>query len=109
MPSPSRAMTDRRKALVEEGYDSLGRRYLEWSRRVEGDPRNRFLGWFAHQVGDGEPVLHLGCGPGVPSTRALAARFDVPGIDVSETQLELARNHVPTARFFHGDMTTVDL
>jgi cyclopropane fatty-acyl-phospholipid synthase-like methyltransferase len=49
-------------------------------------------------------VLDLGCGAGVPITRALAERFDVTGVDISSEQLVLARTQVPEATFVHADM-----
>ena len=36
-------MTDERIRAVEQGYDVLADRFLEWSQRVEGDPRPRFV------------------------------------------------------------------
>ena len=52
-------------------------------------------------------VLDLGCGGGGPATRALAARHDVVGVDISERQLERARRLVPDARFLRADATEV--
>jgi 2-polyprenyl-3-methyl-5-hydroxy-6-metoxy-1,4-benzoquinol methylase len=53
-------------------------------------------------------VLDVGCGAGVPLTRALAARgLRVTGLDFSERLLEIARAEVPGATFVHGDMRTV--
>ncbi|TML59867.1 MAG: class I SAM-dependent methyltransferase [Actinobacteria bacterium] len=52
-------------------------------------------------------VLDLGCGGGGPTTRALAARHDVVGVDISERQLERARRLVPEARFLSADATEV--
>jgi cyclopropane fatty-acyl-phospholipid synthase-like methyltransferase len=46
---------------------------------------------------------------GVPCTALLAERSDVVGVDLSSTQLELARQNVPSARFIKADMTTVEL
>jgi SAM-dependent methyltransferase len=100
-------VADERKAIVEAGYDAVAERYLAWIGRVEGDPRNRFLEAFSQLLPDGAAVLDLGCGAGVPSTRRLAERFDVVGVDISTAQLRLARENVPTARFVHGDASTV--
>jgi ubiquinone/menaquinone biosynthesis C-methylase UbiE len=97
------AVTDIRKSIVKEGYDTLADRFLAWGQRVEGDPRERFLTELAKRLHDGARVLDLGCGAGIPSTKHLAERFEVVGVDLSEAQLRLARANVPHARFIHGD------
>jgi cyclopropane fatty-acyl-phospholipid synthase-like methyltransferase len=53
---------------------------------------------------DGDPVLDLGCGCGVPATAALAERFAVTGVDISPVQIERARRLVPAAQFLCQDM-----
>lgn len=53
-------------------------------------------------------VLDLGCGAGVPVTRALASRFDVTGVELATSQLALARAQVPEATLVHGDMRSYD-
>jgi cyclopropane fatty-acyl-phospholipid synthase-like methyltransferase len=97
---------DPRKKLVEAGYDELGERYAAWSARVEGDPRGRFLDDFTGRLAPGARVLDLGCGAGVPSTRLLAERFEVVGVDISRAQLRLARANVPRATFIHTDLAS---
>jgi predicted TPR repeat methyltransferase len=53
-------------------------------------------------------VLDIGCGAGVPLTRALEARgFRVTGLDFSARLLEIARTEVPAATFILGDMRSV--
>jgi SAM-dependent methyltransferase len=107
-------VTDARR-IVESGYDSSAERYLEWSARIEDDPRLRFLAELTDRLGDSDSdsdgdsaaVLDLGCGAGVPCTALLAERHDVLGVDLSATQLGLARRNVPRARFEQGDMTGV--
>jgi SAM-dependent methyltransferase len=103
------AQLGERKRVVAAGYDRLGDAYGSWAEKVEGDPRNRFLAEFTRRLDNGARVLDLGCGTGVPSTRALAERFDVSGVDVSERQIASARLHVPEATFIHGDLVGVEL
>lgn len=98
---------DRRKAIVAEGYDALGEGYLAWASGVL-DPRERMLEAFSAALAPGARVLDLGCGAGVPSTKALAARFTVTGIDISAAQIEAARRHVPQASLVHADLGQVD-
>ena len=60
-------------------------------------------------VPPGGRVLDLGCGCGVPATKALAERgFEVVGLDFSATQIARARGLVPHARFIEADMATWD-
>ena len=59
-------------------------------------------------LNDGDPVLDLGCGCGVPATAILAERFSVTGVDISPVQVERARRLVPAAQFVCQDMTKVE-
>ena len=49
----------------------------------------------------------FGYGAGLPVARTLAERFEVTGVDISQRQIELARQNVPNATFVHADMATV--
>ena len=71
--------------------------------------RERYVGVLLQELPPGARVLELGCGAGVPIARALAQRFDVTGVDISARQIELARQHVPQARFVQADMAQLDL
>jgi SAM-dependent methyltransferase len=102
-------MEDERTRKVVIGYDRISGQYLEWVTRIEGDPRDRMLVDFTRRLPAGARVLDLGCGPGVPSTKALAQRFDVVGVDISAAQIELARRNVPEATFIHDDLTEIEL
>jgi cyclopropane fatty-acyl-phospholipid synthase-like methyltransferase len=57
---------------------------------------------------DGDPVLDLGCGCGVPATAILAQRYAVTGVDLSPVQITRARRLVPSAQFECADMSRVD-
>ena len=100
-------MDDPRKTIVEAGYDAIAERHLDWMGRIEGDPRERFLIEFSKLLPVGALVLELGCGTGEPSTRLLAERFSVIGVDISGAQLLLAEQHVPRARFVRTDMSNL--
>lgn len=102
-------MSDPRKKTVQAGYDAISERYLAWGGEIEGDPRERFLAELARRLPEKARVLDLGCGAGVPSTRALAERFSVTGVDVSAEQLRLARENVPHATFIQTDFAEVDV
>lgn len=100
---------DERKAVVEAGYDALAGAYLDWAARIHADPRERMLEAFMGRLADGSRVLDLGCGAGIPSTRALAERFAVTGVDLSAAQLAIARREVPGAAFIHADLAAIDV
>jgi SAM-dependent methyltransferase len=92
--------------VVRRGYDAIAERYAEWAASFES-PAMRWVEALQARLPDGSRVLDLGCGGGGPATRALAARHDVLGVDISERQLERARRLVPEARFVQGDATEV--
>lgn len=49
-------------------------------------------------------MLELGCADGIPTARYLSQHTNYTGIDLSSTQIELARRNVPEARFDVADM-----
>lgn len=79
-------------------------RHLAWLAGIKGDPRERFLGELIERLPAEGRALDLGCGAGVPQTRKLAAHCTTVGIDISESQLRLARELVPQATFVKGDL-----
>jgi cyclopropane fatty-acyl-phospholipid synthase-like methyltransferase len=95
------------KRIVAEGYDAIAERYLAWSDLRPSPTRLHYLGVALELITPGSRVLELGCGAGIPMTAALAEGRAVTGIDISATQLEMARRHVPSATFILADMTTV--
>lgn len=96
------------KKIVEAGYDAIAQTYLRWSGTIADDPRAHYLAELDRRLPDRAKVLELGCGAGLPSTKMLAQRHDVLGIDLSRQQIDLARTNVPDARFEQADMTAVD-
>lgn len=96
------------KRLVAAGYDAIAERYLEWSALRPSAVRLRYLDRAIELTPPGADVLELGCGAGIPMTRALAADRRVTGVDISATQIELARRNVPAATFIEQDMTALE-
>jgi cyclopropane fatty-acyl-phospholipid synthase-like methyltransferase len=102
--------------LVRRGYDAISAAY----RSDDGQPApssaedvSRYAGWAA-ELADllpvGATVADLGCGIGLPGTRALIERrLRVIGIDFSEVQLARARRLVPAAGLVQADMTALHL
>ena len=93
--------------LVRSGYNALSRYY-----RGDDDPAHEYDGWLA-DLQDRLPaagrVLDIGCGCGVPVARRLsAAGYGVTGVDISDVQIERARQLVPAASFIRADATELD-
>ena len=97
------------KQVVEEGYDCIAERYLEWARTNRAEERARYTSVLLDELPRGAKVLDLGCGAGVPTTQQLAQRFEVTGVDFSARQLALARQNVPQAQFIQADITQLNL
>jgi cyclopropane fatty-acyl-phospholipid synthase-like methyltransferase len=96
------------KQIVARGYDAIALRYAEW-KDASGWPTMRWLRELLARLPDGSRVLELGCGRGVPATRELAKRHEVVGVDISSSQVALARHHVPEATFVHSDVMELEL
>src|SRR5438093_688140 len=82
---------DPRSRIVAAGFDAIVDRHLAWSAAIEGDPRADWLERFGALVARGGVVVELGCGAAPPSTRWLADRYRLTGVDLSRGQLERAR------------------
>lgn len=95
--------------IVAAGYDRIAARYLAWINETRGDPRLAFLRDLLARLPERPTVLDLGCGAGVPCTALLAEHGDVVGVDLSGSQLELASQNVPSARFIKAEMTAIEL
>jgi SAM-dependent methyltransferase len=92
--------------LVRRGYDAIAERYAEWAASFES-PVTEWIEKLEQRLPERSRVLDLGCGGGGPATRALGARHELVGVDVSGRQLERARRLVPEARFLRADATEV--
>lgn len=101
-------MTDPRTALVAAGYDAMADTWERWSAQITDDPRFEWLERLDSLLRDGAQVVELGCGNGTRETRALAARFELTGVDLSAEQLRRARERVPAATFVHADLTEIE-
>jgi 2-polyprenyl-3-methyl-5-hydroxy-6-metoxy-1,4-benzoquinol methylase len=94
------------KKTVREGYNTIANRYLADRTRDSEDVR--LLDDFIARLPTHAKVLDAGCGAGVPVSQKLSERFQVTGIDFSETQIELAQKNVLNATFLCEDMTKLD-
>ncbi len=95
------------KRLVAEGYDRIAERLLRRHRPSPAGRRRAYLERLTDGLPEGAWVLDLGCGPGVPHTEWLSRRFRVVGVDISRSQLMIARRHVRRATFLLADMCSL--
>jgi SAM-dependent methyltransferase len=96
------------KRLVAASYDRIAERYLEWRADQHREGAAPWLSILQQHLAPSTSVLDVGCGAGIPLTRALAEKFDVTGVDISTHQIELARHNVPIARFINGDIAALE-
>jgi cyclopropane fatty-acyl-phospholipid synthase-like methyltransferase len=100
---------ERPQDVVARGYDAGADAFASWQRQITGwDPLERVEELLA-LLPDRPDVLELGSGAGLPSTRMLAERSQLTGIDISAEQVRRSRGRVPRARFLHADFTAVEL
>ncbi len=93
------------KDIVRRGYDRISYQYRDddgLGPAQPGQPEGRpdYEGWLAELMPllhDGDTVLDLGCGCGVPATAILAEHYAVTGVDLSPIQIARARRLVPAA------------
>ena len=102
------ASLHRPQEVVARGYDAAADAFADWQRGVRGSTRLDRLEELLGLLPEHPDVLELGAGAGVLSTRILAARGNLVGVDISAEQVRRARERVPAARFVHGDLTSVD-
>jgi cyclopropane fatty-acyl-phospholipid synthase-like methyltransferase len=96
------------KRIVETGYDAMADDFAEWQRGIVGSTRLERVEELLRLLPKEPDVLELGVGAGVRSTRMLAERGRLTGVDLSSEQLRRARRRVPAATFLHADFTEVE-
>jgi ubiquinone/menaquinone biosynthesis C-methylase UbiE len=116
MESDEAAGRARQRDLVRRGYDRISLAYRSDDGAAalsSAEDVSRYAGWAAELAGllrPGARVVDLGCGAGIPATRALASHgLTVLGVDFSMVQLRRARRLVPAARFVQADMAALQL
>ena len=94
--------------IVETGYDRVADSYAALETEGNQWPRMRWLNKLLERVGPDAKVLDVGCGNGVPATRAIAAGHRAVGVDVSSAQIERAERNVPNAEFIRADLSELE-
>jgi ubiquinone/menaquinone biosynthesis C-methylase UbiE len=95
--------------IVARGYDAIADRFAEWQGRIEDTRRFVWIDDLLERLGAGAEVLELGVGAGVESSRVIAERARLTGVDVSAEQLRRARERMPESTFILGDFTRLEL
>lgn len=101
-------MTEEARGVVRIGYDTLGDRYLEWTLGVDPVHRITYQDLALELLRPGSLVVELGCGPGIPTGRLVAEEYRFVGVDLSASQLALARTNIPSGRLVCADMSQVE-
>lgn len=94
------------KETVKAGYNAIADRYL--AERTRDSEDVRLLSDLTARLPANARILDAGCGAGVPVAQILSQHFQVIGVDFSQAQIELAREHVPNVEFICQDMTKLD-
>lgn len=102
-------MRDDVKCVIETGYDAMADRFVAWQREIEGSTRIERVEALIALLPEQPDILELGVGAGVRSTRLLAERGRLTGVDISAEQLRRARKRLPGVTFVHADFTELEL
>ncbi|MBO0728265.1 MAG: class I SAM-dependent methyltransferase [Acidimicrobiaceae bacterium] len=99
------------KQMVAEGYDRLHDRYAGWTSAGHDGLRHQYIDKVLELARTApRTALDLGCGTGCHATAYLVAKgLEVTGVDISRTSVEVAARQVSSARFFTGDMASIEL
>lgn len=95
------------KRVVERAYDQVADEYA----RLEGETEWARMHWLKKvldRLAPGSSVLDLGCGSGDPADIEIAKAHEVTGVDISETQINLARQNIPAGNFLHSDVGSIE-
>lgn len=101
-------MSDDVKRVVEQGYDAMADRFAEWQKAIVGSTRLERVEQLLELLPPEPDVLELGVGAGVRSSRRLAERGRLTGVDLSAEQLRRAGERIPHATFLHADVTELE-
>jgi SAM-dependent methyltransferase len=96
-----------KKEIVRKGYNKTAKKLqIQLGSRKEEAHIFKVVDEFISSIPIHGVVLDAGCGNGAYS-RYLSEKLNVIGVDISEKQIELARQNAPRSKFICGDITTV--
>jgi ubiquinone/menaquinone biosynthesis C-methylase UbiE len=94
--------------VVREGDDEIAAVYDEHRSGGASQTAERALvDGFVTDLDDGSRVLDAGCGAGRPILQSFDQDHETVGLDISTSQLQMARQRVPAASLAQGDLGTV--
>ena len=97
-----------KKDIVRTGYNKVAEKLQEiFGLEKEGNDEFNLFTNFTSRIPPSGLVLDAGCGNGVYSLY-LSDKFKVIGVDISEKQIELARQNSPKVNFICEDMTKIN-
>jgi predicted TPR repeat methyltransferase len=97
------------RRTIEQGYDAMADRFAAWQKQITGSTRIERIERLLELLPASPDVLELGIGAGVRSSRLLAARGRLTGVDLSGEQLRRARERLPDATLIQADLTELEL
>ncbi len=93
------------RKIVQAGYDRIASAYRA---ARNSDSRDvQLLRILVERLRRGAVLLDAGCGSGYPVSQLLAESFEVSGIDLSRSQLRLAKGTITSAAFIQGDIVAL--
>lgn len=88
---------------IRKGYNKVAVTYLKGRDKFKN---NKYLDRLIELLPKGSVILDLGCGAGIPIDSYLISHgYKVKGLDISEKQIELAKQNVPSAEYELKDMS----
>ena len=90
---------------MDEGW---GRRAVDFATLLEPAACREYVAMHHHlDVGEGDQLLDIACGPGLAMELAAVRGAVVSGIDASPRLIEVARHRLPDSDVRVGDMTSL--
>lgn len=105
-------MTSRWERIARETVgDDYAQRYAERFRSMaaRGEDTHGEAAFVADLLPPPAKVLDAGCGTGRVAVRLAELGYDVVGVDVDDSMLDVARSEAPHLDWRHGDLSTFDL
>jgi predicted TPR repeat methyltransferase len=96
------------KRVIEQGYDAIADVFAEWQDGITGSTTLERVEQLISLLPERADVLELGIGAGVVSSRLLAERGRLVGVELSAEQLRRARARLPGAELVHADLTEIE-
>lgn len=91
---------------VKSSYNKIAQRYTS---NRDKEKNNQYLNQFNKLIEANSKILDLGCGAGKPIAEFfLNKSHSVIGLDISEKQIELAKNNFPKGEFVVKDISLLE-